>query len=828
VDCESAVCTYQRAGVTVHAVRERAVLRSWLRQRIQSLAPDVVLVSSEDQSQQLLDVVMRDARARVVYIALTPQLLPFGPESLHPGAARTALVRKVPAILSISQIVADYVRHHLGRDAFVTMPPIFEPGPWRRCGSFDSGTVLMLNACTVKGLPIFLALAQRLPQYRFVAVAGYGTTSDDLDRLARLPNVAIKPNQRSLDDLLSETAVLLMPSLWMEGFGLAAVDAMLRGLPVLAAAHGGLLEAKLGTPGLLAVRPITQYASYLDEALLPAPVVPDQDIEPWAAALTRLLSDRDEHERQSAIGIDAASRFVSALTIDPLERWLERLAVGDLHVDHAVPAPADDGLSARVARLTRAQQAILLHRLVADSDQPSRSIGYDTSDFGRDAVLSWQQEGVWLAQQRDPTSTAYHLSMALDVTGAFSARTLGRALDIVATRHAILRTTYRVIDGSPRQHVATIARIVVDSVDMRAAGPAAAEDALAHLQARAAVPFQLDRDYPLRVSAVRIADDRWRLGFVLHHVCCDGWSVHLLARELANAYVIADAEAVDERPAPPCQYRDFAEWQRQQADAAAVLQDLDYWRTRLDGLEPLSLGTRTARGGPSPQAGIVRATVPEAVAQALRRVATATGCATAAAFLAATALTLRAWTGRGDLPIAVDVANRASGRWHDLVGLFANQSLVRVGVRGEQQIEVLIRSCAEVLRETLEHQHAPWERVVEVLPDALRRARHPYEVKLVHSSETPRFALQGLSVTPIAMPRALTKGDLTIFVEDRNGSADLQFEYHAGALAETEVVEFAALFGRVLNALASDGTQRVHAVVDHLVDRPERAAMVDR
>ena len=37
-----------------------------------------------------------------------------------------------------------------------------------------------------------------------------------------------------------------MPSLWFEGFGLIAMEAMLRGLPVIASDSGGLEEAKAG------------------------------------------------------------------------------------------------------------------------------------------------------------------------------------------------------------------------------------------------------------------------------------------------------------------------------------------------------------------------------------------------------------------------------------------------------------------------------------------------------------------------------------------------------------------------------------------------------
>ena len=100
----------------------------------------------------------------------------------------------------------------------------------------------------------------------------------------------------------------------------------LRGIPVLASNYGGLVEAKLGTDYLLPVHPIERFEDYLDENMLPVPLVPKQEIGPWQNALSRLLSDRALHERQSAAAHDAALRFVSSLGVEPFEDFLLRLA----------------------------------------------------------------------------------------------------------------------------------------------------------------------------------------------------------------------------------------------------------------------------------------------------------------------------------------------------------------------------------------------------------------------------------------------------------------------------------------------------------------------
>ncbi|MBA3974078.1 MAG: hypothetical protein C0504_07665 [Candidatus Solibacter sp.] len=218
--------------------------------------------------------------------------------------------------------MAGYVETHLGRAANVIHPPIYGTPPYRKLGRFGEGSVLLVNPCAAKGISIFLALAERFPGVEFAGLAGWGTTAADRAAMLARPNVSIVETVPDIEDALAQARLLLMPSLWYEGFGLIAMEAMLRGLPVLASTSGGLVDAKRGTGYVVDANPIRQWLREFDDTHMPVAVVPEQDIEPWARALRTLLEDETEYWREAEASRTAALEFVSSLDAVDFEKML--------------------------------------------------------------------------------------------------------------------------------------------------------------------------------------------------------------------------------------------------------------------------------------------------------------------------------------------------------------------------------------------------------------------------------------------------------------------------------------------------------------------------
>ena len=313
-------------GVRVQAVLHSRAMRRELARAIDEFDPDWVLVSAEDPARNLLTPALAARPDRVLYLVLAPNALPFGPHALFPGETRTRLVSRVTGIVTLSESTRQYVARWGRLPAAVMRFPAFGGMPFPVLGNFDQGSVMMINPSAIKGISIFMALARELKDTPFTAVTSWATTAADEAALRAMPNVRIVGPSDDTNTLYGNARILLVPSLWQEDLASTVIEAMLRGIPVLASDVGGLPEAKLGTNFVLPVKAIQTYDEGVDDRLIPRPLVPDQDIGPWLDALRRLLTDRQLYAAESDAARRAASAFVADFNVQSWEGLLAGLA----------------------------------------------------------------------------------------------------------------------------------------------------------------------------------------------------------------------------------------------------------------------------------------------------------------------------------------------------------------------------------------------------------------------------------------------------------------------------------------------------------------------
>jgi len=802
-------------GVEVHAVEDPSKLRLYIAEQLQEIKPDWAFVSSEDPSQTILATALKHCPGRVIYLAHSPPLFPFGPASLYPSDSRTQLVRQAAAVVPISKWAAEYIERWSGIKATPIHFPHYGTGPFPYLGKLENPFVLFMNASVIKGLPIFLEIARALPEVKFAALPGYGTTSSDKEVLAGLHNVTLLENRRNLDDIFKLTSIVLMPSLWLESFGMAAVDSMLRGIPVLSSDFGGLLEAKLGTDYLLPVNPIERFEERLGENMLPVPIVPAQDIAPWIDALHGLLSDNALYEWQSNAVREVATRFVSGLSVAPLEELLNDLMSKPLGTGVTTSQDTtwkSTTMSDGLEHLTPQQQALLVEVLKKkaasrankeENGPPPLLIPLCSRE--RTLPLSFAQQRLWFLQKLAPDACTYNIPVAFRVTGDLDADALERSLQCIVNRHEILRTTFTIDTGEARQCIGPELRVAIPLTDLSALPE---ELRIAELQrlwdAEATTPFDLSEGPIVRASLLRLEKRDHVFMLTIHHVASDAWSMGVLFRELSTLYKAFISAQEASLPPLRIQYADYAVWQREWVAGDMLEEQLSYWKEHLKGIPALSeLPTDYARPAVQSYRGALeRFTLPEDLTPSLLGLAKSLNVTPFMLLLSFFAILLSRWSGQDDVAIGTPSAGRTHSETDGLIGFFVNTLVLRCDLSGAPTFADLAGRVREVCLGAYSHQDVPFEKLVNELQVQRTLDRNPlFQVMFSYDEHSEPELLLGDCTAKVQLYHSNTsKFDLTLGITNIQGRLDCVFEYNTDIFEASTIRRFFESFQTLLSS----------------------------
>lgn len=446
-----------------------------------------------------------------------------------------------------------------------------------------------------------------------------------------------------------------------------------------------------------------------------------------------------------------------------------------------------------------------------DDDSLIRRI--DPSARGGEAPLSFTQQQFWLLDQAEPDS-CYNICTALRIEGPLEVQRLRQALELIVERHEILRTNVVMKDGVAVQVIAQSMRLPFDVSDLRQLSVSEREAEIQRLvKADSELPFDLSAGPLLRIKLLATGEDENILLVTVHHFVCDGWSVGVLLRELATLYQDSGAGRSASLPQLRIQYADYALWQRQRLSGQWFEQQLEYWRKQMAGAAPiLDLPTdysrpeqRSVKGAQ----GSIRlsANLTEAIAGLSRQ----EGVTLFMTLLAAFQTLLFRYTGQEDIVVGSPVAGRSMLETEDLIGSFVNTLALRADFTGKPTFREFLGRVRAATLGALSHQDVPFEKLVEELNPERKGNRTPLFQTMFALQNTPAsdITIEGLTITPLRIPDAKAKFDLTLEAEEEPEGLYLCFEYNSELFRPETITRMLGHFQNLLQAVVTNPAQRV-------------------
>ncbi|WP_433260468.1 amino acid adenylation domain-containing protein [Actinosynnema sp. CS-041913] len=405
---------------------------------------------------------------------------------------------------------------------------------------------------------------------------------------------------------------------------------------------------------------------------------------------------------------------------------------------------------------------------------------------------SFAQERLWFVAQLAPDLGVYNIAFPVTLPDGLDVDLFRDAFERLVDRHETLRTALAIVDGRLTQVVHR--RVPVEF----AVTDASPDEVDALVTADCARPIDPASAPLWRARLIRLPEDRWVLGFVVHHCVFDARSVSNLVGDLTGLYRAAGREDAAELPELEIQYADFAAWQRDQLAGGALDGELAYWRRRLADLPP-EIGLPTDRPRPprpSHRGGEVWLELPAEDHQAVKRLARTAGTTAYAVLLAGFVAVLHRLSGQADVVVACPVAGRQLPELEPLIGMFVNTLVLRVDCGGTPSFRELVRRSTETLRSALDHSEIPFDRLVEELApdrDAARAPLYQVVLNLIPSIGSPQTG------------NGTAKVDLILdLAEDADGLLRGRLEYSADLFDESTAHDLADRFTRLMGAALAD------------------------
>lgn len=445
------------------------------------------------------------------------------------------------------------------------------------------------------------------------------------------------------------------------------------------------------------------------------------------------------------------------------------------------------------------------------------------ADVSEAEPASYAQYGLWMQTQFDPAAKAYNMPAAIRLRGRLDVERLERSFEQILRRHESLRTRFVERGGELMQEVIDVPRFEIRRLQWRNLVHAQLDRSVAELAYQeASEPFDLENPPLIRATLVELAEDEHLLSFCIHHIVCDGWSYGVLLKELTTLYVQESGASL--LPHLPVQYRHFSRWQREWLDAGELDRHFDYWQRKLSGRRALRLPCATAPSGRSAAEGQTRRfQVSEALTQELWTASNRAGTTRFVTLMAAFNVLMSWYERQTDICVGTTVAGRPLPELESMIGLFANQIVIRTDLSGDPSVRELAARVHHEVLAAMEHQAMPYAVLAERLCSS--DSTPLFRVKFVYETlDDDRLQLPGLIATPMEVDNGSVKFDLLMIMGEQGKTMRGSLQYRRGMFAESFIGTMLELWHDLLASFAQSDRAKLSDLYSSL---DQRAAQLE-
>ena len=343
--------------------------------------------------------------------------------------------------------------------------------------------------------------------------------------------------------------------------------------------------------------------------------------------------------------------------------------------------------------------------------------------------LSPLQEGLLYHAAFDDDIGLYNQQITSEFHGHLNLEAFDQAWRCMIERHGIFRTSF-LWSGTerPLQCVHQTVDCPTRYLDWRDTSTVEFEKKWqSHLDLDRAQPFDWKQAPLMRLVAIRIRDDYWRLVWSHHHLLLDGWSMPIVFKELLECYRVFSVGGEPQLPVPPPYVDYIASIQKlHRPDEAS------FWKESLGGVDELARldlkPESTTSKTEAAEFNEVDQYLSPGLSDQLRQTAQSHRLTLNTLMQGMWALILARYSGRPDVVFGVTVSGRAMDLEgiESMVGLFINTLPIRLSLDSNVSMLDFLRSVQARQSALSQYEHSR-------LSDVLKWSEMPAGQSLMES-----------------------------------------------------------------------------------------------
>ncbi|NQZ13081.1 MAG: hypothetical protein HRT35_38535, partial [Algicola sp.] len=407
-------------------------------------------------------------------------------------------------------------------------------------------------------------------------------------------------------------------------------------------------------------------------------------------------------------------------------------------------------------------------------------------------IASSAQKRLYFLQSLEQEHSPYQLTAAFDVKGQLDRNRFTGALTKVLQQHPILRSTFNITDEG---------ELLLTSTGVK---PSAIKqldgDSKANCIKATQACLDLENGPAFLVHLYSLAEGQTFIVITTHHCVIDGLSWDLFLQDLLNAYQgLALSQTVD--------YQQFVQWQNDYSLSEACQQSGQYWQQVFDGEIPaLELPCDRARPARKTNAGAVCFGQLDAnLVTALKDCAKQQKSTLNMLLFAVYDVFLYKLTGQRERVIGLPISGRPEQQFEQVIGMFANTIAIKTQVTASQSFAEHLSQIKTQLLGAYQHQHYPFERLIDSLALDKDFSRNPlFDTLFVFENGQDRcFETDELTLQPYPVQKDSVAYDLVLEMIEQNGRMSVDFEYNSDLLNAGTIKRWQQYFVHLLEQVVA-------------------------